>query len=83
MLVSAANHSAPKRKSITAKRFFIWLRLISELLRGCPLLCFFLVVYALAVVLKVGIIFPNSLKRTFCVFRIASFSIFDIQKRFL
>ncbi|EHH00391.1 hypothetical protein HMPREF9441_01628 [Paraprevotella clara YIT 11840] len=46
-------------------------------------MCFFLVVYALAVVLKVGIIFPNSLKRTFCVFRIASFSIFDIQKRFL
>lgn len=63
--------------------FSIWLRLISGLLRGCPLLCFFLVVYALAVVLKVGIIFPNSLKRTFCVFRIASFSIFDIQKRFL
>lgn len=46
-------------------------------------MCFFLVVYALAVVLKVGIIFPNSLKRTFCVFRIASFSIFDIQKCFL
>ena len=48
-----------------------------------PCRAFFLVGQAWGFVLKRGIIVLIHPKWTFCVFRIASFSIFDIQKCFL